>query len=60
MKINNENEEYILHFLFHTLHSTYQIINDPSNGKRCQHIKLWGDKRSHKISYMIIHQEIHI
>ena len=34
MKINNENEKYILHFIFHTLHSTYQIINNPSNEKQ--------------------------
>ena len=25
MKINNENEKYISHFIFHTLHFTYQI-----------------------------------
>ena len=25
MKINNENEKYILYFIFHTLHFTYQI-----------------------------------
>ena len=29
MNINNENEKYALHFIFHTLHSTYQIIKDP-------------------------------
>ena len=23
--MNNENEKYILHFIFHTLHFTYQI-----------------------------------
>ena len=33
MKINNENENYILHLIFHTLRSTYQIIKDPCNGK---------------------------
>ena len=35
MKINNENEKYILHFIFHVKYSTYQIIKDPCNGKQC-------------------------
>ena len=48
MKINNENETYILHFIFHTLHSTYQIIKDPCNEKQCQHnISSYGETTHH-------------
>ena len=32
---------------------TYQIIKNPGN----ENIKLWGDKASHKTSYMRIHEE---
>ena len=44
IKINNENEKYILHFIFHTLRSTYQIIKGPCNEKQCQHnISSYGE-----------------
>ena len=33
MKINNENETYILHFMFSYKYSTYQIFMDTCNGK---------------------------
>ena len=42
MKINNENET-------NTLHSTYQIIKNPCNGKQCQHnISSFGETTDHK------------
>ena len=49
MKINNENEKYILHVIFHTniLHiksSRIPIMKTMST----YHIKLWGDNKSHK------------
>ena len=48
MKINNKNEKYTLHFIFHTLHSTYQIIKDPCNEKLCQHnISSYGETTHH-------------
>ena len=31
MKINNENENYILHFIFSYKYFTYQIIKNPCN-----------------------------
>ena len=31
MKINNENETYILHFMFSYKYSTYQIFMDTCN-----------------------------
>ena len=34
MKINSENENYILHFMFSYKYFTYQIIKNPCNGKR--------------------------
>ena len=41
MKINNENET-------DTLHSTYQIIKNPCNGKQCQHnILSYGETTDH-------------
>ena len=36
MKINNENETYILHFMFSYKYSTYQIIKYPCNRKQYQ------------------------
>ena len=49
MKIYNENEKYILQFIFHTLHSTSQIIiKDPCNEKQCQHnISSYGETTCH-------------
>ena len=44
MKISNENENYTLHFIFHTKKTTYQIIKDPCNEKQCQHkISSYGE-----------------
>ena len=34
MKINNENVNYILHFIFHTKYSTYQLFMDTCNEKK--------------------------
>ena len=34
--LNNENEIYILHFMFSYKYSTYQIFMDTCNGKQCQ------------------------
>ena len=31
MKISNENEKYIIHFMFSYKNSIYQIIKDPCN-----------------------------
>ena len=57
MKRYNENETYTLHFMFSYKFSTYQIFMDTCNQKyQKKHIKLWGDNRSHKTSYMIIYQ----
>ena len=43
MKINNENENYTIHFIFHTKYSTYQIFMDICNEKNikstCQDTK---------------------
>ena len=39
MKINNENEKYILYFIFHTLHFTYQIFMDTCNQISYQLVK---------------------
>ena len=53
----NENEKYTLHFIFHTniLHIKFSWIHVIKNIK-IAYIKLWGDNRSHKTSYMRIHQ----
>ena len=48
MKINNENEKYIIHFMFSYKNSIYQIIKDPCNGKQCQHnISSYGGTTHH-------------
>ena len=36
MKINNENETYVLHFMFSYKYSTYQIFMDTCNRKQFQ------------------------
>ena len=45
MKINNENEKYILHVIFHTLHSTYQIFMDTCNEKYQNNISTCEETR---------------
>ena len=53
--MNNEKKQK-------TLHSTYQIIKDPCNGKQCQHnISSYGETKDHKkTSYIRIHEEKYI
>ena len=36
MKLNNENESYILHVMFSYKYSTYKIFMDICNGKQYQ------------------------
>ena len=36
MKINNENETYLLHFMFSYKYSTYKIFMDTCSGKQYQ------------------------
>ena len=47
MEINNENENYTLHFIFHTKYSIHQIIKDPCNGKRQHIISSYGETTHH-------------
>ena len=48
MEINNENEKYIIHFMFSYKYSTHQIIMDTCNGKQCQHnITSYGETTNH-------------
>ena len=62
MKINNENEKYTLYFIYHTniLHIKSSRIAAMENDVNIKHIKLWGDNRSHKTSYMRIYQKEYI
>ena len=46
MTINNENEIYILHFIFHSLYSTYQIIKDTCNEKHQNNISTCEETRN--------------
>ena len=56
MKINNENEKYILRFIFHTNISHIKSSRIPvMKTMSTLNIKLWGDNKAHKSSDMIIH-----
>ena len=57
MKINNENEKYILHFIFHTiiLHIKFSWIHVMKNIKITYQLV-----KRQETSYMIIHQEQYI
>ena len=58
MKINNENEKYTLHFIFHTniLHIKSSRIPVMESNVKIRY-QVMGDNRSHKTSYMIIYKE---
>ena len=62
MEINNENENYTLHLIFHTNILYIKSSMNPimENNVNITHIKLWGENTSHKTSYMRIHQEKYI
>ena len=61
MKINNENEKYIIHFIFHTKILYIKSSRIPVMENNVNIIyQVMGDNRSHKTSYMKIHQEKYI
>ena len=63
MKINNENETYILHFMFSYKYSTYQIFMDTCNGKQYQkNVSTYGEIRNmiHNYSSSTIYLSIYI
>ena len=46
MKINDENETYILHFISSYKYSTYQIFMDTCNGEQYQkNVSTYGETR---------------
>ena len=54
MKINNENETYILHFMFPYKYSTYQIFMDTCNEnniKKMYSVPTYGETRNMILDY---------
>ena len=52
MKINNENETYILHFMVSYKYSTNQIFMDTCNGKQYQkNVSTYGETRNMRHNY---------
>ena len=62
MKINNENETYILHFMFSYKYSTYQIFMDTCNEKYQNNISTCEETRNmiHDYSSRKIYLNIYI
>ena len=63
MKVNNEDETYILHFIFSYKYSTYQIFMDTCNGKQYQkNVSTYGETRNmiHDYSSRTIYLSIYI
>ena len=61
MEINNENEKYILHFIFHTniLHIKSSRIPVMENDVNTTY-QVMGRQKIHKTSYMRIYKEKYI
>ena len=63
MKLNNENETYILHFMFSYEYSTYQIFMDTCNGKQNQkNVSIYRETRNmiHDYSSRTLYLSIYI
>ena len=63
MKLNNENETYILHFIFSYKYSTHQIFMDTNNGKQYQkNVSTYEETRNmiHDYSSRTIYLSIYI